>query len=322
MVRLGVSFAWIGFESKTRQGEFEKNNNIDPKELVKALRSNGISVLGSGILCMDHHTPENIQEDIDFMIGIEADTVQFMLFTPLPVTGLYKRLKNEGLIKEDLPFEEWHGQKMLNWNHPAFPDDTAEQFLKGAFRKEYEVNSSTLYRVIKTAAMGYEKLLNTPNRTPNLNSRLETLRLRVKKYSIMLPAIKATAVNKLEVDRAVALEKKIFELVGKPSFKYTLIRQAAKLTALGWRLRLKIKGDMIQPKTIYTEFRRDDAVTGRTPMPVVTVSETPTADRVEKTIENTNPVECVCVGPSGVSQSPYLNGHRHQQERIAEPSDR
>jgi hypothetical protein len=285
MVRLGVSFAWIGFESKTRQSKFKKNDNIDPKDLVKTLRNNGISVLGSGILCMDHHTPDNIQEDIDFMIDIEADTVQFMLLTPLPVTGLYKRLQREGLIREDLPFEEWHGQKMLNWNHPAFPGDTAEQFLKRAFRKEYEVNSSTLYRVIKTATMGYEKLLNTPNRTPNLNSRLETLRLRVRKYSAMLPAIKATAVNRLELDRAIVLEKQIFEIVGKPSLKYTLIRQAAKLLALGWRLRLRIKGDMIQPKTIYTKFRRDDARNGRTPMPVVTVTATPAADRVGKYAE-------------------------------------
>lgn len=275
MVRLGVSFSWIGFESKTGQGEFEKNDGITPKDLVRELRSNGISVLGSGILCMDHHTPQNMQEDIDFMIDIEADTVQFMLFTPLPVTGLYQRLQKKGLIKEDLPFEEWHGQKMLNWNHEAFPGDTAEEFLKGAFRKEYEVNSSTLYRVIKTATMGYEKLLNTPNRTPNLDSRLETLRLRVKKYSVMLPAIKATAVNKLEKTRAIELEKKVFEIAGKPSFKYGLLRQAAKVIALGWRLRLKIKGDVIQPKTIYTEFKRGDIKNGTNTMPVVTVSESP-----------------------------------------------
>ncbi|MBN2525578.1 MAG: cobalamin-dependent protein [Deltaproteobacteria bacterium] len=276
MVRLGVSFSWIGFESKTGQGEFEKNDGITPKDLVRQLRSNGISVLGSGILCMEHHTPENIQEDIDFMIDIEADTVQFMLFTPLPVTGLYKRLQKKGLIKMDLPFEEWHGQKMLNWNHPAFPGDMAERFLKGAFKQEYEVNSSTLYRVIETATKGYEKLQSTPNRSPNLETRMETLRQRVKKYSVMLPAIKATAVNPLAKQRAVALEKKVIELVGKPSFKYAMLRQAAKLIALGWEMRLKIKGDVIQPQTIYTEFKRGDAQKGNRDVPVVTISETPT----------------------------------------------
>lgn len=275
MVKLGVSFAWIGFESKTKQGEFEKNDGIEPKKLVRSLRENGISVLASGILCMDHHTQENIQEDIDFMIDIESDTVQFMLFTPLPVTALYTRLQKKGLIKTDLPFEEWHGQKMLNWNHPAFPGDTAEKTLKGAFRKEYEVNSSTLYRVIETSVMGYEKLLNTPNRSENLESRLATLRSRVKKYSLMLGAIKVTAVNEKERERAKTLEKKIVAIAGKPSAKYKLLGEAAKLIALGWKMRLKIKGDVIQPKTIYTQFNYEDVKAGKSPLPLVTVSNAP-----------------------------------------------
>ncbi len=273
MVRLGASFAWIGFESKTQQGAFEKNDGIRPKDLVRELRERGISVLGSGILCMDHHTPENIHEDIDFMIDIEADTVQFMLFTPLPVTALYKRLMKKGLIKEDLPFEEWHGQKMLNWNHPAFPGDTAEQFLGHAFRKEYEVNSSTLYRVIETATMGYEKLRDTENRSANLESRMETLRERVKKYAVMLPTIEANAVNEKERARAAALRKRIDGILGKPSLKYAILAQAAKLIAWLWKWRLKLKGDVIQPRTIYTQFRHDDAKTGRTPLDLVTVSE-------------------------------------------------
>ena len=100
MARLGVSFVWIGFESQSRQSQFAKNDGIDPKALVKKLRDHGISVLASGILCMEHHTPENIHEDVDFLVGLNADFVQFMLFTPLPVTALYKRLKEKGLLPE------------------------------------------------------------------------------------------------------------------------------------------------------------------------------------------------------------------------------
>ncbi|MBN2719260.1 MAG: cobalamin-dependent protein [Deltaproteobacteria bacterium] len=273
MVRMGISFAWIGFESKTDQGAFEKNDGIEPKELVRQLRDAGISVLGSGILCMDHHTPENIQEDIDFMIGIEADTVQFMLFTPLPVTGLYRRLQKQGLIKEDLPFEEWHGQKMLNWNHPAFPGDLAEQTLKGAFQREFETNSSTIYRIIETATRGYENIRRKASSSENFRVRSAQIKERVLEYATLLPVIKANAVNELEYNRAVALEERVVALVGKPDVKGRLMRVGARVLSSYWNMRLKFKGDVIQPKTIFTEFKVADREAGKSPLKIFEVTE-------------------------------------------------
>lgn len=275
MVRLGVSFAWIGFESKTDQAAFEKNDGITPKNLVKQLRDSGISVLGSGILCMEHHTPENIDEDIDFMIDIEADTVQFMLFTPLPVTGLYTRLKKKGLLKEDLEFEEWHGQKMLNWNHHAFPGDLAEKTLKGAFKKEFEVNSSTIYRIIETAVRGYENNRKLAGSSENYRVRVEQIKERVMEYATLLPVIKANAVNDIERQRAIALDERVTALVGKPDVKTKLLRVGARALAGYWNLRLKYKGDVIQPKTIFSEFSASDKASGKSPIKVFEVTELP-----------------------------------------------
>ena len=121
LVRLGVNFVWMGVECKSRQANFAKNSGVDPQRLVRALRDRGINVLASGILCMEHHTPENIQEDIDHLTDLEADFVQFMLLTPLPTTELYREKQAGGLLREELPYEEWHGQKLLNWRHPHFP---------------------------------------------------------------------------------------------------------------------------------------------------------------------------------------------------------
>lgn len=272
MVKLGVSFCWIGFESKTDKTSFAKNNGIDPRDLVRQLRDFGISVLGSGILCMEHHTPENIQEDIDFMIGIEADTVQFMLFTPLPVTALYKRHKKMGLLRMDLPFEEWHGQKHLNWRHPAFPGDLPEQFLNGAFRKEYEINSSTIYRVVETAVRGYQTLSVLRDDSPIMQSRLETLRSRVLEYAVMLPVIRAHAVNDLERQRAQELDSKIQELIAPLGLKEIALRTAARAFARWWQLRVALKGDVLQPATIFTEFRLSERRKGRYPLPLVEVN--------------------------------------------------
>ena len=68
--RLGVTFIWIGVESSSEEGNFAKNHGIDPRKLVKELRDRGIIVLASGILCAEHHTPENIGKDIDFMVQL------------------------------------------------------------------------------------------------------------------------------------------------------------------------------------------------------------------------------------------------------------
>lgn len=283
MVRLGATFAWIGFESKTDQAAFEKNDGIEPKELVRQLRDAGISVLGSGILCMEHHTPQNIQEDIDFMIDIEADTVQFMLFTALPVTALYKRYKKKGLIKEDLPFEEWHGQKMLNWNHHAFPGDLAEHALKGAFKKEFEVNSSTIYRMVETATRGYENNRKLANTSENYRVRVEQIRDRVMEYATLLPVIKSNAVNEKERQRAIDLDERITALLGKPTIKARLLRTGAKALSAYWSLRLKYKGDVIQPQTIFTEFKAADKASGKSSIKIFEVSEiSPTDQNLNK----------------------------------------
>ena len=110
LVRLGVTMVWIGFESASRRHAFAKNADVQPRRLVRALRDRGITVLGSGILCMEHHTPDNIQQDIDFLVELEADMVQFMLLTPVPVTALYEDHKRRGLLREELPFADNHGQ--------------------------------------------------------------------------------------------------------------------------------------------------------------------------------------------------------------------
>jgi radical SAM superfamily enzyme YgiQ (UPF0313 family) len=88
LARLGVKFLWMGVECQNQAENFEKNRGLDPKALIRDLRDHGISVLASGILCMEHHTPDNIQIDIDHMVGLESDLVQFMLLIPLPVTEL------------------------------------------------------------------------------------------------------------------------------------------------------------------------------------------------------------------------------------------
>lgn len=257
LVRLGVNFVWIGFEASGSEENFEKNKDIDAKHLTKELRDRGIIVLASGILCQEHHTKENIQTDIDFLVGLEADLVQFMLLTPLPVTALYQEHRRRGLLRENLPFEEWHGQKHLSFRHPEFPGDSAERWITAAFRKDYEVNSSSMYRVIETVFRGYRHLAALPQRDACLELRMQQFKRRTLEYAGILPLVTKYAVNEIERSRARALDREIVKLLGQRSMKERLRRVIITAMAMRWKLRCRFFGDEMQPSTIVTKFKAD-----------------------------------------------------------------
>jgi hypothetical protein len=253
MVRLGVTMVWIGFESASRRHAFAKNADVRPRRLVQALRDRGITVLGSGILCMEHHTPDNIQQDIDFLVGLEADMVQFMLLTPVPVTALYEDHRRRGLLKKDLPFAENHGQKHLAYHHPAFAPGDPERWIRRAFRQDYEQNSSTILRMVETTLRGYEHLASLPHRDACLETRLQQLEAQARVYRLILPAISANAVNDTERARVRDISRRSDALFGR-SIVDRLAGVGTRVLAARWRLRVGLLGDMIQPRTIVTRY--------------------------------------------------------------------
>jgi hypothetical protein len=251
LVRLGVDLLWIGFESRSRQSLFAKNHGIDARALVQDLRNRGIAVLASGILCMEHHTPDNIQQDIDYLVGLEADFVQFMLLTPLPVTALYRDHQRRGLLRTDLSFQEWHGQKRLSFRHPAFTDDDAEKWINRAFRQDYEENSSSMFRMAETAVRGYEHLAELPDRDACLQARLEQSRGKARVWCLILPAIMYNAVNRKERWRSKDLYERARRLFGRNLWQRLAGLCTIPLAGL-WKLRLELFGDVVQPRTIVT----------------------------------------------------------------------
>ena len=254
MMRLGVIFVWIGFESPNTEQMFVKNTGIDAVRLVRELRDRGISVLGSAIMCMEHHTPDNIANDIEYVVGLKTDFCQFMLYTGMPVTRLYEDHKARGLLNPEVPFEEWHGQNLMNWNHPAFPGNEAKVWLDFAFQRDYEVNGSSIYRMVETSFRGYRTLAAMKSRDACIEARFQQLRERAREYSQLLPVIAGHAVNEKERQRALALEKERREL-GPVKAKERFIRFGARALSLAWDFRVRLFGDLIQPRTIVTRYR-------------------------------------------------------------------
>src|SRR5271157_2705290 len=70
LVGLGVSWVWLGLEGE--DSRYTKLRGIDTFALVRKLQAHGIRVLGSTIIGLENHTPENMQEVIDCAVRHEA----------------------------------------------------------------------------------------------------------------------------------------------------------------------------------------------------------------------------------------------------------
>lgn len=156
LIRLGVITIWIGIEAPNTP--FQKLEGIDIKRLVKELRSNGISVITSSILFMEHHDHQSIQHDIEWAIDIGSDFHQFMALSASPGSPLYNKLKRENRLLPDFSYKELTGLGRLGFKHKKFKSDEIVPILREAFRKKYTVDGPSILNLTQTALFGYMKV--------------------------------------------------------------------------------------------------------------------------------------------------------------------
>jgi hypothetical protein len=153
LTRLGVNFLWIGVESKANV--FEKTHGIDVKSMIAELQTHGVTVLASAILFMEHHDKQTIEDDIEWAIDLESDLLQFMHFTPVPGTRLYKEYAEAGILLEDMPWQKQHGQDTIAFEHPHFSQEESFEYLKNAFIRKYQAHGPSVLNMARTALQGY-----------------------------------------------------------------------------------------------------------------------------------------------------------------------
>lgn len=163
LVGLGIGWVWMGIEGD--HSGYRKLEHVDTRALVKTLQSHGIRVLGSSIIGLDHHCPENISAVIDAAVDHATDFHQFMLYTALPGTPLYaQRQQDETLLPEtQLPPADTHGQYRFNYRHPHIRDGAEEHYLVEAFTRDFAVNGPSLARLIRTQLAGWRRYRNWPD---------------------------------------------------------------------------------------------------------------------------------------------------------------
>jgi len=178
LIGLGVSWIWTGLEGENSQ--YGKLKNVDTHAYVRFLQSHGMRVLGSSIIGLENHTPENIDQVIDHAVSHDTDFHQFMLYTPVPGTPLHKEHLEDGSLLPESEFAvaDTHGQFRFNYRHPSIRDGQEEQYLVDAFQRDFDVNGPSLARLIRTTLEGWQRYHKHPDQRIRRNYSHDGMLLR------------------------------------------------------------------------------------------------------------------------------------------------
>ncbi|HLM80871.1 MAG TPA: radical SAM protein [Terriglobales bacterium] len=167
LVELGISWVWMGLESP--RSTYSKLQGEEVGQLTRELRKHGIRVQGSTIIGLEHHTPDNIVGEIESAVGYQTDFHQFMLYTPVPGTPLYKEMSEQGRMLTDMDPADIHGQFKFNFRHAAISREDSKRFLDWAFWRDFEINGPSLYRMCQTTLLGWQRYKDHPD--PRIRER-------------------------------------------------------------------------------------------------------------------------------------------------------
>jgi radical SAM superfamily enzyme YgiQ (UPF0313 family) len=174
LVALGVSWVWLGLEGEG--SSYGKLRGTDTRALVHRLQRLGIRVLGSSIIGLAEHGKDNIDAAIAHAVAHDTEFHQFMLYTPVPGTPLYREHAEQGTLlpATECPDADTHGQLRFNYRHPRIAPGEETEFLLRAFRRDFEVNGPSVTRIARTLLRGWSALKDHQDPRVRARVRFET----------------------------------------------------------------------------------------------------------------------------------------------------
>jgi len=252
LVRLGVTFIWIGVESKKEI--YLKNKGADFPDLISEIRKRGITVLASSILFLEEHDKNTIWEDIDFVTSLKPDYLQFAELGPIPGTKLYSDYEQQGKLLKDVPYSAQHGQGKIWFKHEHFTRDESEDFLRLAFEIDYSRNGASMLRAIKTTLMGYQYCLNNPDEL--VRARLKTYKNNLKMMRYFLISSTIFVQNRQSEILLKEIKGMFRQHFGRMNISIFAASMLVVLFGIKEYMRCKLFGDVRTPKTSYRLFNK------------------------------------------------------------------
>jgi hypothetical protein len=265
LVELGVSWVWMGLESP--HSSYIKLHGADTLKLTRELREHGIKLLGSTIVGLEHHTPENIHEEIEHAVAHDTDFHQFMLYTPVPGTPLFAEMSQQGRMLEGVDLADIHGQHQFNFRHAAISREDSKKFLDEAFRRDFERNGPSIFRICRTTLNGWLRYKNDPDARVRARFAWEARSLKDGYASALWamerhlrktnPAVSARVHDlRVEVGREFGFQSRVVTSLLGPVLWWSARREERRLLA----------GATYEPQTII-ERRNWSGVPAEMPLP-------------------------------------------------------
>jgi radical SAM superfamily enzyme YgiQ (UPF0313 family) len=101
MAAAGCTSLYIGFESVDPAALKEMNKNQTVEEIrhaIREIRKRRIHVHGMFVFGFDSDTPATARSTVTFALAEKVDTAQFLILTPLPGSGFYTKMIDEGRL--------------------------------------------------------------------------------------------------------------------------------------------------------------------------------------------------------------------------------
>jgi radical SAM superfamily enzyme YgiQ (UPF0313 family) len=284
LVGLGITWVWLGLEGENSQ--YNKLHGTDAHALVRRLQAHGIRVLGSTIIGLENHTPQNIDEAIDYAVSYDTDFHQFMLYTPIPGTPLHADLTAKGLMKDESEYHisDIHGQYIFSYRHPHIKDGLEAELMERAFRRNFEVNGPSVVQIMRTTLAGWKRYKDHPEErirrrfaweARDMGASFAAALMGAKLYFRNNPAMRRKIGDLLrEVYREFGWKSRVCAAVGGP-YVWWKVRQEAKRLARGWT---------DEPPTFYecNAAAQADPTSGPTSGPTARAMRRPLDCRVER----------------------------------------
>jgi radical SAM superfamily enzyme YgiQ (UPF0313 family) len=239
LVALGISWVWLGLEGKSSQYT-KLAGTPDTVKFIRSLQSHGIRVLGSSIIGMTEHSPENIDQAIEHAVSHDTEFHQFMLYTPIPGTPLFAELEEKGVIKSlaEVSVADIHGQLQFNYHHPNIPDGQEGELLLRAFRRDFEVNGPSVVRIVRNVLRAWKKYKNHPDKRIRARFAHEAANLPIRYAGVLWATRRQYRDDPRRVDAINQLMQELHD-------------------EFGWRSRLAAP---IAGRHLYRALRKQDAM--------------------------------------------------------------
>jgi hypothetical protein len=96
-------------------------------------------------------------------VSHDTDFHQFMLYTPVPGTPLFAEMSQQGRMLEGVDLADIHGQHQFNFRHAAISREDSKKFLDEAFRRDFERNGPSIFRICRTTLNGWLRYKDDPD---------------------------------------------------------------------------------------------------------------------------------------------------------------